>query len=45
MGQGPVHVLDTRRDDERAQGCVRGSQHIPLHELVARIDEVPQDTV
>jgi len=45
MGQGPVHVLDTRRDDERAQGWVRGSQHIPLHELVARIDEVPQDTV
>ncbi len=45
MGEGPVQVLDTRRDDERAQGFVRGSQHIPLHQLVARIDEVPQGTV
>jgi rhodanese-related sulfurtransferase len=39
--QGPVHVLDVRRDDERAAGCVAGSQHIPLHELGDRIDEVP----
>jgi hydroxyacylglutathione hydrolase len=36
-----VHVLDARRDDERAQGGVEGSQHIPLHQLGERIDEVP----
>jgi len=40
MGRGPVQLLDTRRDDERAQGYVRGSQHIPLHELHERLDEV-----
>jgi hydroxyacylglutathione hydrolase len=36
-----VHVVDARRHDERAQGCVTGSQHIPLHELGERIGEVP----
>ncbi len=41
MRQGPVRVLDARRNDERADGHVRGAQHIPLHELAQRIDEVP----
>jgi hydroxyacylglutathione hydrolase len=45
MGRGPVQVLDARRDDERAQGGVRGSQHIPLHELGDRIHEVPDGEV
>jgi hydroxyacylglutathione hydrolase len=40
-----VHVLDARRDDERAEGGVRGSQHIPIHELGDRIDEVPEGEV
>jgi hydroxyacylglutathione hydrolase len=35
-----VHVLDTRRNDERAKSAVPGSQHIPLHELSDRLDEV-----
>jgi rhodanese-related sulfurtransferase len=43
--QGPVQVLDARRNDERARGYVAGSQHIPLHELADRIDEVPQREV
>ncbi|GAA4668450.1 MBL fold metallo-hydrolase [Nocardioides nanhaiensis] len=34
-------VLDTRRDDERAQGAIPGSAHIPLHALLERLDEVP----
>jgi glyoxylase-like metal-dependent hydrolase (beta-lactamase superfamily II)/rhodanese-related sulfurtransferase len=38
-------VLDARRDDERASGGVRGSLHIPIHELADRIDEVPEGTV
>ena len=42
---GPVQVLDARRNDERARGSVAGSQHIPLHELADRIDEVPQGEV
>jgi hydroxyacylglutathione hydrolase len=40
-----VHVLDTRRNDERARGHVQGSLHIPLHELSDRIDEVPDGEV
>ena len=43
--QGPVQVLDARRDDERAAGGVAGSQHIPLHELADRLDEVPEGEV
>ncbi|WP_164700463.1 rhodanese-like domain-containing protein [Modestobacter sp. KNN46-3] len=38
-------VLDARRDDERAAGGVRGSIHIPIHELPGRIDEVPAGEV
>lgn len=34
-------VLDARRDDERAGGGVRGSLHVPIHELTGRLDEVP----
>jgi hydroxyacylglutathione hydrolase len=43
--QGPVQVLDARRNDERARGYVAGSRHIQLHELADRIDEVPQGEV
>jgi len=41
----PVQILDARRNDERASGGVRGSQHIRIHELPARIDEVPDGEV
>jgi hydroxyacylglutathione hydrolase len=40
-----VHVLDARRNDERAQGAVKDSQHIPVHQLGERIHEVPQGEV
>jgi glyoxylase-like metal-dependent hydrolase (beta-lactamase superfamily II)/rhodanese-related sulfurtransferase len=42
---GSVHVLDARRPDERAAGGVAGSQHIPLHELRARLNEIPTGEV
>jgi hydroxyacylglutathione hydrolase len=45
LDRGPVQILDARRDDERAAGSVRSSQHIPLHELGDRIDEVPEGEV
>ena len=45
LAERPVQVLDTRRDDERSSGGVRGSQHVPIHELAARIDEVPAGEV
>ncbi|MBE0475675.1 MAG: MBL fold metallo-hydrolase [Coriobacteriia bacterium] len=39
-----VHVLDVRRTAELEQsGVIGGAQHIPLHELRARIGEVPRD--
>ncbi len=34
-------VLDVRRDDEWAEGRIEGAVHIPLHDLEARFDEVP----
>ncbi|MCY7372113.1 MAG: MBL fold metallo-hydrolase [Spirochaetaceae bacterium] len=42
MTDRPVQVMDARRNDERADGHVTGSQHIPVHELADRIDEVPE---
>ena len=45
LAGGPVQVLDARRNDERAKGYVRGSHHIPLHELADRLGEVPQGEV
>lgn len=38
---GRPHVLDARRNDEHRAAHVRGAQHIPLHELSARREEVP----
>lgn len=36
-----IHVLDVRRNDERSEGGIAGSIHIPIHELEHRMDEVP----
>lgn len=40
-----VHVLDVRERDELngPLGCIPGVQAVPLHELKARLSEVPQD--
>ncbi|MDD7939601.1 MBL fold metallo-hydrolase [Actinomycetospora lutea] len=40
-----VTVVDTRTEIERAGGGVAGSLHIPLHELLARRDEIPDGEV
>jgi hydroxyacylglutathione hydrolase len=42
---GEFHLIDARRDDERARGGVRGSAHIPLHQLAERLGEVPDGEV
>jgi len=34
-------VLDVRRDDERAGSHIDGSLHIPMHQLLNRLAEVP----
>ncbi|MEU6755665.1 MBL fold metallo-hydrolase [Streptomyces sp. NPDC046685] len=38
-------VLDVRRDSERAEGWIKGSVHIPVHQLHRRQDEVPDGVV
>ncbi|PXY26917.1 MBL fold metallo-hydrolase [Prauserella muralis] len=37
----PVSVLDVRREQEWQAGHLDGAVHIPLHELLDRMDEVP----
>jgi glyoxylase-like metal-dependent hydrolase (beta-lactamase superfamily II)/rhodanese-related sulfurtransferase len=43
-GRQPV-VLDVRRDQERAERHIAGSVHIPIHEVLHRLDEVPPGPV
>lgn len=38
-------LLDVRTDDEWAQGRIPGSVHIPMDELIARIEEVPEQAI
>ncbi|HZP54580.1 MBL fold metallo-hydrolase, partial [Actinocrinis sp.] len=40
-----VVVLDVRRDLEWREGHLDGAVHIPLHELPARLDEIPEGEV
>lgn len=40
---GDAYLLDVRDDVEIAQARIDGAHHIPLGELVARLDEVPRD--
>ncbi|GAA1904065.1 MBL fold metallo-hydrolase [Streptantibioticus ferralitis] len=35
-------ILDVRRNDERATGAIPGSLHIPLHQLLDRLGELPE---
>ena len=37
----PVSVLDVRRNDEFRAGHLEGVVHIPIHEVLERIEEVP----
>lgn len=43
--QDGVITLDVRRDSERHAGHIKGSLHIPLHELRGRLSEIPDGTV
>jgi rhodanese-related sulfurtransferase len=42
-GDGAV-LIDVREDDEYRRARVPGAHHIPLGEVVERIDEVPTDS-
>jgi len=37
-------ILDVREPHELEKARIEGALHIPLGELVARVDEVPRDT-
>ncbi|WP_413788214.1 MBL fold metallo-hydrolase [Streptomyces chartreusis] len=43
--QDGVITLDVRRDSERHAGHIKGSLHIPVHELRGRLSEIPDGTV
>jgi rhodanese-related sulfurtransferase len=38
-------LLDVRTDEEWADGRIEGSVHIPMDQIVARLDEVPDQVV
>ena len=38
-------MLDVRRDQERAERFIEGSVHIPIHEVLGRLDELPAGEV
>ncbi|WP_127783856.1 MBL fold metallo-hydrolase [Rhodococcus sp. X156] len=40
-GNPRTAILDVRRDQERAQAHIAGSTHVPIHEVLHRLDEVP----
>jgi glyoxylase-like metal-dependent hydrolase (beta-lactamase superfamily II) len=41
----PPVVLDVRRNQERAEAFLTGSVHVPIHEILTRLDEIPPGTV
>jgi len=44
-GATPLVVLDVRRGSERAGAFVTGSVHIPIHEVLDRLDRIPAGPV
>jgi rhodanese-related sulfurtransferase len=40
---GRLALIDVRESDERARGFARGSLHLPLGQLKARMGELPTD--
>ena len=40
---GDAAVVDVRRDDEWVSGHVSGAIHIPIDDLLGRMDELPKD--
>ena len=39
-GSGSTVLLDVRTAGERQRGCIKGSLHVPLHELGRRMDDL-----
>jgi rhodanese-related sulfurtransferase len=43
LARGDAVALDVREDEEWAAGRIAGAVHIPVAELVARQDEIPEE--
>ncbi|MDA0987562.1 MAG: rhodanese-like domain-containing protein [Chloroflexi bacterium] len=43
LDKGTAVVIDVRQPDEWASGHVAGAMHIPVDDVLARIDELPAD--
>lgn len=43
LDRGDSVIVDVRRDDEWITGHVKGATHIPVDDVLARVDELPQD--
>ncbi len=43
MDAGAAVIIDVRDDDEVAQEAIPGAVHIPMDDLLDRLDEVPRD--
>ena len=43
VDRGDVVVIDVRQPDEWASGHVQGAIHMPVDDVLARIDELPKD--
>jgi rhodanese-related sulfurtransferase len=43
MDAGTAVIIDVREDAEVAQAAIPGAVHIPMSELLDRLDEVPRD--
>ena len=41
LGKGNAAVIDVREPDEWVAGHIRGAIHIPVDDVLARIDELP----
>lgn len=41
--RGDSVIIDVRQPDEWRSGHVKGALHIPVDDVLARIDELPQD--
>jgi rhodanese-related sulfurtransferase len=36
-------ILDVRQENEREESAIPGSLHVPIHEVIVRMDEIPRD--
>ena len=43
IGQGDAVVIDVRDSNEWAAGHVAGAIHIPVDDILSRVDELPSD--